>query len=105
MQGRAPPAVPARPPAESPATSKAPPKSRIEAQVLRLRDLLERRQFASALAEAKTLLAEVPENRDVWYMVAVSQRYLQRIPDALSTLTQLERLHPNYSRLYQERGH
>ena len=81
------------------------PKSRIETEVIRLRALLERGDFPSALAEAKSLLTEVPENRDLWYIVAVSQRYLRSIPEALSTLTQLERLHPEYSRLYQERGH
>jgi tetratricopeptide (TPR) repeat protein len=41
----------------------------------------------------------------VLYMIAVSQRYLNRIPDALATLESLERLHPGFSRLYQERGH
>jgi tetratricopeptide (TPR) repeat protein len=81
------------------------PKSRIETEVLRLRALLEKGQFASALADAQALLAEVAENRDVWYVVAVSLRYLRRIPEALSTLAQFERLHPDYSRLYQERGH
>jgi tetratricopeptide (TPR) repeat protein len=97
------PAAPARQPNE--AADSVQPKSRIETEVLRLRALLEKGQFASALADARTLLAEVPENRDVWYMIAVSQRYLQRIPEALSTLAQFERLHPDYSRLYQERGH
>ncbi len=81
------------------------PKSRIETEVMRLRALLERGQFSAALADAKFLLTEVPENRDLWYIVAVSQRYLHSIPAALSTLAQLERLHPEYSRLYQERGH
>ena len=38
-------------------------------------------------------------------MTAVSQRYLNRIDDALATLVSLERLHPRFSRLYQERGH
>ena len=81
------------------------PTSRIEAQVLRLRALLQQGQFAAAVADAETLRKEVPENRDVWYIVAVGQRYLQRIPEALSTLAQLEQLHPNFSRLFQERGH
>ncbi|HTV96553.1 MAG TPA: sulfotransferase, partial [Steroidobacteraceae bacterium] len=71
----------------------------------RLRALLERSEFGAALAAAQALLGEVPENRDVWYVVAVSQRYLQRIADALATLERLERLHPDYSRLFQERGH
>ena len=81
------------------------PTSRVEAEVLRLRALLQKGEFAAALADAETLLNQVPENRDVWYVIAVSQRYLQRIPDALTTLARLEQLHPNFSRLFQERGH
>src|SRR5258708_11223856 len=94
-----------QPPNDAPADTPTQPTARIETEVTRLRALLEQGQFSSAVADAKALLAEVPENRDLWYVVAVSQRYLQRIADALSTLAQLERLHPDYSRLYQERGH
>jgi tetratricopeptide (TPR) repeat protein len=79
--------------------------SRIEAQVKRIRALMEAHRFADALGSAQALCAEVPENRDVLYMIAVSQRYLGRIPEALATLQQLESLHPLYSRLFQERGH
>jgi tetratricopeptide (TPR) repeat protein len=83
----------------------SPPVSRIESEVLRARALLEKRQFAAALAAAEALLAEVPENRDVLYLIAVSQRYLGRMADALRTLTRFEQLHPTYGRLFQERGH
>jgi tetratricopeptide (TPR) repeat protein len=83
----------------------SPSTSRIETEVRRIRQLLERSQFEPALAAARELLAEVPENRDVLYMIAVSLRYLQRVPEALAALAQLERYHPNYSRLHQERGH
>ena len=82
-----------------------PPPSRIEAEVLRARALVEKRQFAEALSVAQALLAEVPENRDVLYLVAVSQRYLGRIADALKTLARFAVLHPDYGRLYQEIGH
>jgi len=82
-----------------------PPTSRIESEVRRLRELLNRGQFDSALHAANTLLAEVPENRDILYIVAVSQRYLARISEALATLDRLERAHPDYPRLFQERGH
>src|ERR1700730_10278260 len=82
-----------------------PPKSRIESEVLRGRALLEKRQFAQALALSESLLGEVPENRDVLYLVAVSQRYLGRIADALRTLERFERIHPDYARLHQERAH
>jgi tetratricopeptide (TPR) repeat protein len=48
---------------------------------------------------------EVPQNRDVLYMLAVGLRYLTRIPEALATLAELEKHHPAYARLFQERGH
>jgi len=79
--------------------------SRIEAEVRRLRGLVEKREFARALADAGRLLGEVPENRDVLYLVAVSQRYLGRIDEALATLRRFEELHPDFGRLFQERGH
>jgi tetratricopeptide (TPR) repeat protein len=82
-----------------------PPVSRIESEVLRARGLLEKRQFAAALSIAEALLAEVPENRDVLYLIAVSHRYLGRIADALRTLARFEQVHPGYGRLFQERGH
>ena len=82
-----------------------PPTSRIDAEVVRIRTMLERREFAAATAAAERLLPEVPENRDVLYMLAVGQRYLQRLDAALATLARLEQLYPEYGRLFQERGH
>jgi tetratricopeptide (TPR) repeat protein len=79
--------------------------SRLETEVRRIRATLERSEFAPALAALQPLLAEAPEQRDVLYMTAVAQRYLQRIPEALATLSRLEEFHPDYPRLYQERGH
>jgi tetratricopeptide (TPR) repeat protein len=81
------------------------PTSSTETEVRRIRAALERSEFAPALEAALRLEREVPENRDVLYMIAVAQRYLQRIPEALDTLGRLEELHPDYPRLYQERGH
>ena len=54
---------------------------------------------------AGVLRDEVPQNRDVLYMLAVGLRYLTRIPEALATLAELEKHHPGYARLFQERGH
>jgi tetratricopeptide (TPR) repeat protein len=82
-----------------------PATSPVEAEVLRIRELLERNQFAAAQSAGEALAVTVPENRDVLYMIAVSQRYLKKIPEALATLDRLERYHPNFSRLFQERGH
>jgi tetratricopeptide (TPR) repeat protein len=82
-----------------------PPESRIEVEVRRVQTLIERREFLLALTAAEAMLVEVPENRDVLYLLAVSQRYLGRISDALRTLAQFEVIHPDFARLYQERGH
>jgi tetratricopeptide (TPR) repeat protein len=79
--------------------------SPVEAEVLRIRALMERNQFGAALISAEALAAKVPENRDVLYMIAVSQRFLGTIPAALATLERLEGYHPGFSRLFQERGH
>ncbi len=81
------------------------PALRIEAEVRHTRQLLEKGQFTQALSAAKALLREVPENRDVLYLIAVSERYLGRIADALVTLERFEGIHPDYGRLFQERGH
>jgi tetratricopeptide (TPR) repeat protein len=89
----------------TPAAATIPATSPVEAEVLRIRAQIERNQFGAALAAAEALAATVPENRDVLYMIAVSQRYLKKIPDALATLERLQQLHPLFSRLFQERGH
>ncbi len=77
----------------------------VESEVRRIRALMERNAFGEALAASHRLLAQAPENRDGLYLLAVSQRFLQRTPEALATLAHLERLHPSFSRLFQERGH
>ena len=83
----------------------SPPPSRVETEVRRIAALMGRGEFDQALQAASTLQAEVPENRDVLYLLAVSQRRLNRVPDALQTLILLEKHHPAFSRLFQERGH
>jgi tetratricopeptide (TPR) repeat protein len=70
----------------------------------RIRALLKQQKFSEALAESEALLALVPDQRDVLLYVAIAQRYLGRIPDALRTLAILELHHPRFSRLYEERG-
>jgi tetratricopeptide (TPR) repeat protein len=76
----------------------------VELEVRRIRELSQQRRFAEALVAAEALLATVPENRDVLYLRAFSQRMLGDIPAALATLATLEQLHPRFSRLFQERG-
>src|SRR5579862_4437185 len=88
-----------------PAAATTPSPSPVEAEVLRIRSLIARAQFAPALAAAQSLLTQVPENRDVLYMLAVAHRGLHQIPEALAGLDRLQRLYPQFSRTFQERGH
>ena len=76
----------------------------VELEVERIRRLVRERQFTDAVAAAKQLRSELPENRDVLYLLALAERQLGSTTDALATLDALARFHPGYSRLYQERG-
>ncbi len=65
---------------------------------------LKRRDFAAAHETAGALRARYPENRDALFLLAVSLRHLDRIPEALEVLEELEHHHPTYGRLFEERG-
>jgi tetratricopeptide (TPR) repeat protein len=69
-----------------------------------LHALMKARNFAAALTAGEALLGASPEHRDARLLVAIAQRYLGRIPDALESLTALEERYPRFSRLYEERG-
>ncbi len=77
----------------------------VELQVQRIRELVKSRRFEESLKAAAALAVQLPENRDVLYLEAMSRRLLGQIPEALATLLRLEQYHPRFSRLYQERGH
>jgi tetratricopeptide (TPR) repeat protein len=74
------------------------------AEMAQLHALMRARNFAGALTAGEALLAASPANRDARLLVAIAQRYLGRIPDALKTLAALEERYPRFSRLYEERG-
>ena len=77
----------------------------LDAVATDLRDLLEQKRFQDVADSVPGHLVHDPSHRDLLYMLAVAQRMLQRIPEALATLATLEAWHPGYPRLYQERGH
>ena len=74
-------------------------------EVAHIRALLREHKFAAVLAAAEGLQPDSPRGRDALLCVAVAQRYLHHIAEALQTLATLERHHPRFSRLYEERGH
>ena len=82
----------------------ADPNASIEREVGRVRALLRERHYSQALSATEALLRTVPENRDVLYLRSRAQRLSGATAAALATLLELERLHPRFSRLYEERG-
>ncbi len=92
------PAAAATAPAAAAASAAAAP------DVARIRALLREHKFEAVLAAAEGLRPDSAGDRDGLLCVAIAQRYLHRIPAALQTLAMLERHHPRFSRLYEERG-
>jgi tetratricopeptide (TPR) repeat protein len=82
----------------------ADPSPPVELEVGRIRALLRERHYAQALQAADALRARVPGNRDVLYLCARAQRLSGATAAAFATLIELERLHPRFSRLHEERG-
>jgi tetratricopeptide (TPR) repeat protein len=79
--------------------------SPVELEISRIRELTTARRYGEALGGLEPLLSQFPENRDALYLQAMNLRFLNRFDDALEVLERLQRFHPRYSRLYQERGH
>jgi len=79
-------------------------RSAVELEILRIRELVAGQRFVDARVASQALHARLPENRDVLYLLALTQRMTGAIPAALATLEMLEQIHPRFSRLYQERG-
>jgi tetratricopeptide (TPR) repeat protein len=78
--------------------------SAVELEVERIRGLVTERRFTEALQAAGALQINAPENRDVLYLRALTERRLGDIPAALVTLATFEQHHPRFSLLHQERG-
>jgi tetratricopeptide (TPR) repeat protein len=69
-----------------------------------VRGLLREKKYIEALAASDALLAESGEQRDALLVKAMAQRFMGRPDAALQTLAVLERRHPRFSRLHEERG-
>ena len=77
----------------------------LDTAVSGLREMLEQEQFQEVVDAVPGHLEHDPSHRDLLYIMAVAQRMLRRIPEALTALATLEAWHPGYPRLHQERGH
>jgi len=77
----------------------------IEVEIARIRELSKAGLHCEALAAAEALVDAVPTSRDALYLIATNLRCLNRLADAMASLQDLERQHPRFSLLYQERGY
>jgi len=80
------------------------PTAPIASELPRVRALLRQQRWPEALEATEALLAEVPEQREALLFRSIAQRFSGNVPAALDTLARLERHHPAFSRLYEERG-
>ena len=78
---------------------------KIEAQLEQAKSLLENSRIVEAEKKTEEILKEFPDNAETLYVMAVCQRYLNRLEDALKTLGKLKRIRPGYGRGFQEEGH
>lgn len=74
-------------------------------ELRRIQELTRFHRHVEALAAARALLQGAPSLRGALYLSALNQRLLFQTKDALETLDILEGAHPDYSLLFQERGH
>jgi tetratricopeptide (TPR) repeat protein len=86
-------------------TLAAPASISTTTEIAAIRALLRQRKFTEGLVAAQSVLAGVPGQRDALLAAAIAQRFLGRVPEAMKTLDELERHHPRFSRLHEERGH
>lgn len=77
----------------------------VDPELESIRGLVRERRFAEAVEAARVYESRMPASREALYLMALAQRNLQRVDDALATLARLEREHPDYGRLHQELGH
>ena len=82
-----------------------PATERLDQELLRARQLLEKKDFAAAVTLLKELHSRQPTHRDVLYMYAAALRYGGRLSEALASLDTLNQMYPAYGRGFQERGH
>jgi tetratricopeptide (TPR) repeat protein len=89
---------------DDPTPGDDPAARHIASAAARLRSLLRQQKFPEVLTAGEALLATAPGQREALLFIAIAQRYLGRIAEALKTLDALEQRHPRFSRLFEERG-
>lgn len=80
----------------------------IEQQLKSIQQLIQTAKFNDAIRQSKLLLEQSTEKQhqiELWYLIAVAQRYAKDFPSALFSIEALLKLDEKHSRANQEKGH
>ncbi len=79
-------------------------RKQIDERLEQAKSLLENSRLVEAEKHTEKILSDFPENAEALYILAVCQRYLNRLEEALKTLSKLKKIRPGYGRAFQEEG-
>ena len=80
-------------------------RKQIDERLEQAKSLLENSRLVEAEKHTEKILSDFPRNAEALYILAVCQRYLNRLEEALKTLSRLKKIRPGYGRAFQEEGH
>ena len=79
----------------------------IESQLKSIQKLIQTTKFENAIQQSKQLLAQSENSQDnieLWYLIAVAQRYAKTLTLALNSINELLNIDSKHSRANQEKG-
>ena len=82
--------------------------SSIESQLKSIQQLIQTAKFPQAISQSKQLLEQEPNKTQqiqLWYLIAVAQRYAKECRQALASISELIQLDETHSRAHQEQGY
>ena len=85
-------------------THTALPPTSVTAEIARLRRLQQAGSYPDAVAGARAMLVDLPENRDLLLIAVTNLRLVGQIDHALAMLDAFAAIHPHFSQMHQERG-
>jgi tetratricopeptide (TPR) repeat protein len=83
------------------------PPSSIEKQLKLIQQLIQTTKFNDAIKQSKKLQKQTTDKQhqiELWYLIAVAQRYAKNITQALTSINELLKLDETHSRANQEKG-
>lgn len=84
------------------------PLSSIETQLKSIQQLIQTAKFNDAIKQGKQLLEQISEKQhqiELWYLIAVAQRYANDFSKALASINELLKYEETHSRAHQEHGY